>query len=294
MSEGLNRLFKAGGDAVLPALLASDGGGINVQDRHGLSPLAWAAGAAAEDTVERLLAAGADVNQVDHDHRTPLMQVLGHRSNHQGIARRLIEAGTDLSIQLHRNDDTALHMILLHAQDTGMDDLARLAVQHGAPVNVRNAFGNTPLHTVFSSLKMPVKTVPSAHPQVGALVVQPSTGVLAITEALLAAGADLHVRNQNDDTPFLCAVRGHHWAAADRLVIAGADLNVMVDKWGFAERMRMPPEERARPSMVPLQEKMLAQDPERWACWERWALHGWARTETTAQAEPLPSTRTRL
>lgn len=297
MSVGLSERMKAGGDAAIKALLASDGGGINVEDRERMSPLAWAASGGMEDTVQRLLAAGADVNRVDRERRTPLMQVLGSKAFQPTIARWLIEAGTDLSVQDHLSGSTALHMIVGYPDSQGFADLARLALEKGADPNVPNAVGNTPLHETFERWAPPPwsRPFPSSASSVTEPTAERPRGVITITRALLEAGADVNARNQSGDTPLVCAVRGNHWEAADLLVEAGASLDLALERWSFAERMRMPPSEREAlgDNTISLQEyvHVLQKDPERWARWEKRAMTGWAHSDEVPASTVGPRAR---
>ena len=61
-----------------------------------------------EKCVERLIEAGADVNGVDNDGRSPLM--LAASSDHRNIANLLIETGADVNAVDHKGY-TALHDI---------------------------------------------------------------------------------------------------------------------------------------------------------------------------------------
>lgn len=93
--------------------------------------------AAAETTAGTalLLAAGARVNVIDAEGRTPLFGA------HAETAGLLLAAGANPRIADHRGN-TALHA----AAEDGTPELARLLLDAGVPVDARNQGGLTPLH----------------------------------------------------------------------------------------------------------------------------------------------------
>lgn len=111
--------------AIVQRLIAA-GADVNAAARDGRTPLHWACGFDVPDAVPLLLRAGAKVDARDEDGNTPLFTARPE------AARTLIAAGADVratnregNVPLHRNYQTALL----------------------APgVNVRNAAGLTPLH----------------------------------------------------------------------------------------------------------------------------------------------------
>lgn len=118
-------IYSARRIAIVQQLIAA-GADVNAVARDGRTPLHWACGFDVPDAVPLLLRAGAKVEARDEDGNTPLFTARPE------AARMLIAAGADVratnhegSVPLHRNHQAALL----------------------APgVNVRNSAGLTPLH----------------------------------------------------------------------------------------------------------------------------------------------------
>lgn len=102
-----------------------------------LTAVMEASGAA---VVQQLLNAGASVLAVDDgESRRPLLHVCASSD----VARLLIAAGADVT-QVDAHGATALHASALC--DPYADELRPLLVEAGADVNARNSRGSTPLH----------------------------------------------------------------------------------------------------------------------------------------------------
>lgn len=94
--------------------------------------------------------------------------------------------------------------ILKAAKSGDVDQLIELLASEPALIDARDTDGSTPLHC--ASWK----------------------GHVAVVQALLQAGADLHAVNQNDhwgDTPLHAAAHGNQKAVAEALIAAGADVS---------------------------------------------------------------------
>ncbi len=92
MSEmELIEAVKAGNVASAKELVAS-GADVNQQDKHGWTPLNWAAGKGNLEMVSLLLEHGADIFKVGRDQRTPSMIALA--SGHAEVVKLLRQAET--------------------------------------------------------------------------------------------------------------------------------------------------------------------------------------------------------
>lgn len=92
-------------------LLLDRGARVDASDNLGRTPLHHAIRSLSEASVEHLVAAGADVNHVipkDPGCFSPLHRCVAEGEAAVGIARRLIEAGADLSLKDPREAKTAL------------------------------------------------------------------------------------------------------------------------------------------------------------------------------------------
>ena len=84
-----------------------------------------------------LIEAGADVNQSDHEGRTPLHRVASNDYGY-GLADRLLAAGCDGNAQ-DKEGETPLH----RATRFGVQWAVELLVHHGANLAIKNKAGET-------------------------------------------------------------------------------------------------------------------------------------------------------
>ena len=145
----------------------------------GRTPLHTAAVIGSPDVAKALLRAGANVLARDMDGSTPLHQTA---QRVQGLP-----LGADEDEMARRRE--------------GMTAVAEALLSGGAPSEVWNRYGNTPLHLAAE------------------------TGALDVVTALVEAGADLSVRDVDWNTPLHLAIARGELATAEVLLRAGADPN---------------------------------------------------------------------
>ena len=124
----------------LRSLVEKDPALVNAHSPDGFTPLGLAAFFGHAETVEALLAAGAEVNLASRESMKmpPLGSAMAVQRN--DIARTLIEHGADVNGKAV-NDLTALHT----AAARGNLEAAKLLLDHGADVNATSTDGKTPL-----------------------------------------------------------------------------------------------------------------------------------------------------
>ena len=124
----------------LRALVEKDPALVNAHSPDGFTPLGLAAFFGHAETVEALLAAGADVNLTSRESMKmpPLGSAMAVERN--DIARTLIEHGANVNAKAV-NDLTALHT----AAARGNIEAAKLLLDHGADINAASTDGKTPL-----------------------------------------------------------------------------------------------------------------------------------------------------
>ncbi|NLT25033.1 MAG: ankyrin repeat domain-containing protein [Syntrophorhabdus sp.] len=119
-----------------------------------------------------------DINAPGEDGHTPLHWACGQ--GHIALARLLLEHGADVNVREGRNNRTGLHLACLE----GHTDTARLLLEHRAEVNARDRVGCAPLHLACMG---------GGHPD--------------IVRLLLEHGADITTRDGRDHTPLHLAMK---------------------------------------------------------------------------------------
>jgi ankyrin repeat protein len=123
------------------ALIKSDASLANAFSPDGFTPLGLAVFFGHRETVETLLAAGAEVNTPSRESMkvTPLHSAAAARQVE--IARVLIAHGANVNATQAESGFTPLHEAALN----GNLEFARLLLDHGADVNAKMKDGKTPL-----------------------------------------------------------------------------------------------------------------------------------------------------
>ena len=154
-------------------------------------PIHDAAGAGDVAEVRRLIAEGADINEIERVGGMPL-----HAAALKGrleVAEVLIAEGASIDEPAGILRATPLHMAAIG----GNRDVAALLLAKGADINAHDATLITPLHWAAES------------------------GNMAVAELLIASGADLNARNQNNTTAIDKAGWEGHFDIVDLLVASG-------------------------------------------------------------------------
>ena len=110
----------------------------------GMTPLHVAAAMGQKDTVQLLLAKGADVNAKSNDGETPLQ--VAAITNSKDVAELLLDKGADI-------DAKDAHGVtpLYYAVARGGRDMVELLLTKGADINVKTDHGKTPLSAAMAT-----------------------------------------------------------------------------------------------------------------------------------------------
>jgi len=156
------------------------------------------------DVVRYLLDHGADVDaQADTDHSTPL-----HLSSHYGgfkVARLLLNRGVNINVR-DKECRTPLHEVLADLYVSVSDhfiDAVRFLLDHGADVDAEDYKHSTPLHVISQY------------------------GNVEAARLLLEHGARVDVRDNQDSTPLHVASQYGKDRVARLLVEHGADVHAL-------------------------------------------------------------------
>ena len=156
----------------------SNGADIKARDKHGWTPLMWAAGHNPNpEVITTLLKAGADINARDKDGLTPLMWAAYYNPIPEVITT-LLKAGADSKAR-DKNDLTPL---MCAAGFNPNPEVITTLLKAGADSKARTAIGSTPLMV--------------------AAWFNPNPEVIT---TLLKAGADINARDKDGGTPLMVA-----------------------------------------------------------------------------------------
>ena len=217
------------GDAQTVEQILASGADVNAPDDQGMTPLWVAAGNDRADIVRLLIERGADVNASSKRGRTPLHVAFHY--GYAGIARLLIEKGADMNACKYGST-------LLRAAYLGSADVVRLLIEKGADVNTRDKRGRTPLlmaegkdHAGIARLLIEKGADVNAKDKDGKtpLLYAAKNGHADIVRLLIEKGADLDARTHTwDGTPLILALHHGHPDIARLLIEKGADVNARV------------------------------------------------------------------
>jgi len=215
---------------------------VNLAEADGSTALLWAAYQADPEMVTALVAAGAHVDQPNRYGVTPLLQAA--RTGDAAVMAVLLDAGADVDLA-HPDGQTPL----MAAATTGRVDAVKLLLERGADPNLQDVFQNeTALmrasaegHADVVDVLLAAKSDPNLQARVTALELRknadfPSGGFTAlmwaarngddtIVRKLVAAGADVNLRNGDDATAMSIAIVNDRFDMAALLLELGADAN---------------------------------------------------------------------
>ncbi len=251
-ADSLPVLMEQGNQLAVLALL-EHGADVNERSVDGTTALHWAVHHKNAELVSRLLAAGADPNAKNDYYATPMTVASVHaefpimqallraggdpespnpdgqtllmavaRTGNTDTARLLLEYGVDVNVREHWGEQTAL----MWAASQGQPDMVRLLVEHGAQVDARGKDNHWPRYITSEPRVKPVD--PGGYTP---LLYAAREGCEGCIDALLDGGADIDLTDLWGESPLLMATLNMHWDAANLLIERGADIHRW-DWWG--------------------------------------------------------------
>lgn len=199
--------------AKVTTLLSREATDASKSQPDGMTALHWATHHGSQETVKRLLEAGAEPNAATAYHVRALS--IACQNGHAAIAKRLLEAGANPGTTLAGGETP-----LMTAARTGDAEIVRLLIKHQADVNATEANGQT------------------------ALMWAASAGHASLIDILAAAGADLEATSRQGFTALHFAARDGRAEVATKLIDAGSKINAVMqpkNKGGRAPRDGMSP-----------------------------------------------------
>jgi ankyrin repeat protein len=185
--------------------------------------------------IDTLIAAGADVNAHTNAGMTAFLGAATFDLEDQPnpdvrrkllMTDKLIKAGANINAQDDRQH-TALHYLVLNDESLGLE-LFKLILKHNPDLNLRDYEGHTVLHHLamvpnnLQELELVVQRAPNiidirANDGNTSLMIAADDGHTEVAQLLLAAGADITIVNNNNETALALAQNEHHQEIVDKL-----------------------------------------------------------------------------
>lgn len=195
-------------------ILIDAGANVNIRSAAGRSALHHAAGDGNNEIVGALLRNGADKDVRTNSGSTPLMRAAAvynpnpDRRGHLSVFETLMAADADLNYVNTVDGSSLLH----HAAVGGKGEIISLVLRKGADIDALDNKGRSPLAWAAQK-RLPL---PKENCRV------------RIVERLLAAGADLNIRNPYDGSvPLHHAAKGGHDGTLAVFLFRGADKDAL-------------------------------------------------------------------
>jgi cytohesin len=215
-------------------LLLKAGAATDDVDQRGSTALAFVAYGGSIKIVEALLKAGADPNRPNNSGELPINSAI--QNGHVDIVKLLFEHGARYDIS-DNQQRTLAHFIPFSRSE----EIFRLLVVRGVPLDKLDYLGNTPLHNAIGTDRMEaVSSLLNMHVPLN--VRNPRTGSTPLAIAaefnrveagrlLLARGVDVELANNQGVTPLSYAASKGHFSLAKLLLDHGAKVEVS-DRFG--------------------------------------------------------------
>lgn len=175
----------------------NNGENVDVKDKHGMTPLYYAAANGHKNVCEYLISQGADVNAGHEIGFVPLSGALNNRTE-KGVEifKLLVAHGADITINI--GGYTLLHQAVSSCHNESVRNIAEFLISKNADINARGYQYKTPLHMV---------------------------GCPELARLLILKGADIEARDKDGQTPLWKACSDANVDISELLISKGADVN---------------------------------------------------------------------
>ena len=211
--------------------LLEKGANVNAMDFMSNTPLYYASGQGNTTVVELLSGRNADFNiQCEGWKQWTALHIAASRG-HTPVVEVLLKNGVDVEQKTDCSRCTALQL----AASEGWTSTVQCLLTAGASINVRDAFGKTPLHSASykghvgvadallkAGASIDAKDDLASTPLVLASKYQ---GHVRVVEALLKAGASVEAADYRGWTPLIWVSHQNHIEVVETLLKAGASLS---------------------------------------------------------------------
>lgn len=215
-------------DLPMVDLLIRAGADVNLANDYGVSPLSLACQNANEAMVDRLLAAGADPNQAQWSGETPLMTCAA--AGAVEATKQLLAKGADPNAAEKEHGQTPL----MWAASSKQPRIVMAMIEHRANVNARSKiqkepepFVVAPSVSAYDRNYPPTTRFRRTSGGFTPILFAAQQGDIETVAALLAAGADINDRTEEEGTVLLVAIASGHEKLAAWLINKGADPNAV-------------------------------------------------------------------
>ncbi|EXU97692.1 ankyrin repeat protein [Metarhizium robertsii] len=171
---------------------------IDARDRHGRTPLSYAAWNGHQAIVQQLASKGARADSKDDIGGTPISYAIC--TGQQDIANQLMKGAQVDSV------DEIRRTTLLSATKKGHEHIVKRLLDNGADIEAKDKYNETPLF--------------------GAILEEDKTMI----ELLLEKGANIEAKNSNDETPLFWAILGEDKTVIEILLEKGANTEAKDNK----------------------------------------------------------------
>ncbi|CAI8050974.1 Putative ankyrin repeat protein MM_0045 [Geodia barretti] len=227
--------------------LVRAGSDLNLQNNEGLTPLMIAAWRGTTADITKILLEGEHINLDIQEKRTGWSAL--HFSAERGdsaTTEALLKAGANPHLKDKDGDTAVIMAVKSHEPDT-----LRELVRAGSDLNLQNNEGLTPLMIAARSERTDITNILLEGEHINLDIQEECTGLSALhfsadrgdsatTEALLKAGANLHLNDKDGDSALTLAAWCGHTNFVVKLVKAGADLDLQNKVQNYIEPLIAP------------------------------------------------------